>query len=270
MAEMVLVLLIGLAVGVLIAGAVDWYLFDQRAKEQAQQSHAELQRKHAELAELRRTNRKLKQQAADFPTVQTNLERTNAALRDVQKSLEQSTAESARLKGNLERTSRELDGLQSEIQLLREQNTSAESNVRALQTQYDSLLDRVTQADRMRTALVVAADKVKLLQSENEQLRQQVSRPELTTPQEKGDLSAETPPAAPPQPEDDLASIPGLDPIYVKRLHESGIHTLDDLARETPERVAEFAGLKSWERADSTGWIAEAKAQLAAAKRPRA
>ena len=59
----------------------------------------------------------------------------------------------------------------------------------------------------------------------------------------------------------DVAVIEGLEPLYAERLHDSGIHTIADLARQTPARVAHFAGLSSWD--ESTQWIAEAKALLA-------
>ena len=59
----------------------------------------------------------------------------------------------------------------------------------------------------------------------------------------------------------DVGVIEGMEPVYVERLHESGIYTVADLARQTPARVAHFAGLPSWD--DSAAWIAEAKLILA-------
>jgi predicted flap endonuclease-1-like 5' DNA nuclease len=59
----------------------------------------------------------------------------------------------------------------------------------------------------------------------------------------------------------DIGLIDGLAPEYAQRLHQSGVHTIGDLARQTPARVAHFAGLSDWD--DSAAWIAEAKMRLA-------
>ena len=65
----------------------------------------------------------------------------------------------------------------------------------------------------------------------------------------------------------DVSIIEGLGPVYAERLHESGIHTIGDLAKQTPARVAHFVGLPNWD--DSEAWIAEAKLRLAGTN-PRA
>jgi polyhydroxyalkanoate synthase len=56
----------------------------------------------------------------------------------------------------------------------------------------------------------------------------------------------------------------GIGPTYARRLHEAGVHSLNDLAELTAERVAELVGLKTWQRANPQAWIDEAR-ELAAA-----
>ena len=58
----------------------------------------------------------------------------------------------------------------------------------------------------------------------------------------------------------DVAVLDSIEPIYVERLHDSGIHTIADLVQQTPARVAHFAGMSTWD--ESTQWIAEANALI--------
>ena len=49
---------------------------------------------------------------------------------------------------------------------------------------------------------------------------------------------------------DDLQQIKGVGKVYAARLNAAGIHTFADVARQSPERLAEIAALKAWQAAD--------------------
>ena len=57
---------------------------------------------------------------------------------------------------------------------------------------------------------------------------------------------------------DDLELINGIGPTYARRLREAGIKTYVELTQQTPERLREITGLKTWQAADPTNWITEA------------
>lgn len=67
-----------------------------------------------------------------------------------------------------------------------------------------------------------------------------------------------------PETESQVEAVNGIGPTYARRLHESGIHSLADLAQQTPETLSEIIGFKSPQIAKSQGWIDEAR-ELAAA-----
>ena len=56
-----------------------------------------------------------------------------------------------------------------------------------------------------------------------------------------------------------LQIIRGIGPTYARRLHEMGIHTFADVAKQTPERLAEIVKLRSWQQQSPAAWIEEAQ-----------
>lgn len=62
------------------------------------------------------------------------------------------------------------------------------------------------------------------------------------------------------EPEDDLASIPGVGPAYARLLRARGVLTYEDLARlDEPDLRTLICALPSWEKVDVGAWIAEAQ-----------
>ena len=57
---------------------------------------------------------------------------------------------------------------------------------------------------------------------------------------------------------DDLQQIKGIGKVYAARLNAAGIHTFADVARQSPERLAEIVALKAWQAADPINWINQA------------
>lgn len=64
---------------------------------------------------------------------------------------------------------------------------------------------------------------------------------------------------------DPLQAIQGIGPVFARRLHAGGIHSLADLAAATPEQVrAAVAGLRGGKLANVQEWIDQARQRLAA------
>lgn len=60
-----------------------------------------------------------------------------------------------------------------------------------------------------------------------------------------------------------LQLIRGIGPAYARRLNESGINDLEDLADCTPEKLVQILGPKKWQQIPVDAWIQEAKALVA-------
>ena len=60
-------------------------------------------------------------------------------------------------------------------------------------------------------------------------------------------------------PPDDFVVLRGVGPAFAQRLHEAGIHTYADLARLTPEEIAEHCQVPAW-RIRRDDWIGQAAA----------
>jgi predicted flap endonuclease-1-like 5' DNA nuclease len=182
-----------------------------------------------ERTQLKRSNRSLREALRDQNRLS---DETSAELMQSKEQMEKLTAENLRHEGRLE---------EAHIQQNR------------MEAQFAQTVSQFTEADRLRQHLLFATSQLRTAHASNQALG---STPEdgLSTTQYQEHSYASTA-------ELDLGVIEGLEPLYVERLHDSGIHTVADLARQTPARVAHFAGLSSWD--ESAQWIAEAKALLA-------
>ena len=61
------------------------------------------------------------------------------------------------------------------------------------------------------------------------------------------------------QQRDPLIDINGIGPVYEQRLFDAGIYTFADLAAQSPARLRELVGAKSWQETETEAWIAEAR-----------
>ena len=59
----------------------------------------------------------------------------------------------------------------------------------------------------------------------------------------------------------DFAVLNGVGAVFAERLHQAGIHTFADLARLTPEEVAERCDVPVW-RIQRDDWTGQAAAQV--------
>ncbi len=81
-------------------------------------------------------------------------------------------------------------------------------------------------------------------------------------PPHRKEEARETVAPAPPleeNPPDDFAVLRGIGPVFAARLHESGIHTFAQLARLTPEEIAQRCDVPVW-RVLRDDWIGQATA----------
>ena len=186
--------------------------------------------------QLKKRNRGLRESLQDQNRVaeyaNSELDRNRAELAKVQERVEELAAENLRHEGRLE-----------EMHL----------NQERMEAQFANTIAQFTEIERLRSRLLFATKQLQEAHAANQSLEARLAgSPQASEVQIQYDS------ASPDQL--DLSQIEGLEPIYVERLHDSGIHTVADLASQTPARVADFAGLSSWD--ESSQWIADAQALI--------
>ncbi len=184
------------------------------------------------------------------------LTRTNKALREAirdQHQISDSAGQQLQeAQQNLLRMEERVDSLQAENLRYQGRVEQAAIQQQRMQAHTQKLLDQQTQTERLRRNLLFAAQALRETKVANNALEARLGRQPNPLPQEAGMAPSQL----------DVGMIEGLEPLYAERLHDSGIHTIGDLAKQTPARVAHFAGLATWD--DSAAWIAEAKIRMAA------
>jgi predicted flap endonuclease-1-like 5' DNA nuclease len=158
---------------------------------------------------------------------------------------------------NLVRLEERVDELEAENLRYEGRLEEAATQQARMADQYQQAVNQFTQTERLQKNLIFAASQLREAKLANAAFEAQLAQ--LLKPAADKE--------SPDQEKLDVGVIGGMDPVYAERLHESGIHTIGDLAKQTPARVAHFVGLPDWD--DSAAWIAEAKLRLAGAN-PRA
>ena len=179
------------------------------------------------------------------------------AIRDQHEIADHTSLELENAQQNVVRLEERVDDLQAEN--MRYEGRLEQANImqERVAAQYQKVIDQVAQTERLQKNLIFAATQLREAKIANAAFEAQLNS--SLKPLADGDTGD--------QERLDVSVIRGMEPVYVERLHESGIHTIGDLAKQTPARVAHFAGLPNWD--DSAAWIAEAKLRLAGAN-PRA
>lgn len=196
-----------------------------------------------QITALRATIRRLMQRIDLLIGERNQLKKSNRnlreALRDQHRYTDDTSAELVQLRDRMEKLAAEK---------LRQEGRLEEAHVQQerMEARFEQTVSQFTEADRLRRHLLFATNQLRTAQAAS-------SAPEDGLSNKPYDSS----PA-----DQDVAVIDGMEPLYVERLHDSGIYTVADLAGQTPARVAHFAGLSTWD--ESTQWIEEAKALLAA------
>lgn len=256
-----LLLLLGIALGAAGALTIGWFLLRQRTDRAIAARDAQLLALRRELGVLQHKNLRLSRKGANLELLEGENARLRTAVADYESSSRKHQDELKRMRGNLDRMGQELDAQFVELEELRGQLAASNRRYEDLKGQFEVMIDRFTDVQRLRQNVVVATQMLK---------REQAHTAEL---QARLDALGAQDVAEPAAADVDLANlevVKGIGPQMARRLHDSGIHTLEDLAHESPERVARFAGLLSWQQEESAAWIAEAKRVLASTRRPRA
>ena len=211
-----------------------------------------------QITALRATIRRLMQRIDLLTDERNNLRQSNKGLRD---SLRDQNRVADQASSELENNRAELTKLQQQVEMLTAEKLRYEGrleenrlNQERMEAQFSSTVAQFTEIGRLRSRLLFATDQLQQAHANNEILQAQIAESQMPT-QDQDQYTSVSAGSL------DLSAIESLEPIYVERLHDSGIHTVADLASQTPARVAHFAGLTSWD--ESSEWIAEAKALLA-------
>lgn len=231
--QILLILVVGFLAGMIPAMLLIGFLGGRQVEKHRKELKLQYDR---QIVALRATIKRLMQRIDLLNDERVQLKRSNRGLRDALREQHQYTdetsAELMQLKQRLRETSAENRRYEGRLEQSRIQQERMEAR-------FSQTVAQFTEAERLRKHLLFATEQLRAARTAGGQLQAAV-------------------PAAPA--ELDVAVIEGIEPLYVERLHDSGIHTIADLARQTPARVAHFAGLPSWD--ESTQWIAAANALL--------
>jgi predicted flap endonuclease-1-like 5' DNA nuclease len=234
-------LVVGFLVGMIPAMLLVGFLGGRQVEKQRKELKLQYDR---QIAALRATIRRLMQRIDMLSGERSQLKRSNRNLREALREQHQYTDD----------TSAELLQLKDELTRVKNENLRHEGRLEQarlqqeqMEAQFSQTVAQFTQAERLRKHLIFAADQLRMAQISQQSGSQTTSATAAAEMESMADH--------------DVAVLESIEPIYVERLHDSGIHTIADLAQQTPARLAHFAGLPSWD--ESTQWIAEANALLA-------
>lgn len=254
-------LLIGMVLGAAGAVALGWYLLRQRTDQAVAAKDAQLLALRREFGVLQHQNARMLRKVANLSLLEEENRRLHTAVAGFESGSKKSQDELKRMQGNLDRMGQELDSQFVELEDLRAQLAASNRRYEDLKGQFELMIDRFTEVQRLRQNVLIASQMLKREQTRSAELQ---ARLDVLTAGAGAESTAVEIDVA------NLEVIEGINPQTARRLHDSGIHTLEELAQESPERVAHFAGLKSWQHEESAAWIAEAKRVLASTRRPRA
>lgn len=195
--------------------------------------------------------RRVEAAGIEVATLQGNLgrldgyvEQLESQSQSLRQELQTAADEKETLAGNLGRMGDELDALRRENQVLAHKVDAAESRGEELKAQVQSLLHQLGETQSLHKQLVAAEDE---LRAATEQVHALQSK--LSTVRQVLDYTGKN----------QLLLIRGIGPTYARRLNEAGIQTLNDLARQSPERLREIVELKKWQAIETEEWIDEAQ-----------
>jgi predicted flap endonuclease-1-like 5' DNA nuclease len=256
--ETLVVMLAGFLVGFIPAFVFIGFYFGRRLEKEKKALQLSYER---QLNALRDTLRRMMDKIDELTGERTRLQRSNKALREAvrdQHEITDSTnMELEDAQQNLVRLEERVDELEAENLRYEGRLEEAATQQARMADQYQQAVNQFTQTERLQKNLIFAASQLREAKLANAAFEAQLAQ--LLKPAADKE--------SPDQEKLDVGVIGGMDPVYAERLHESGIHTIGDLAKQTPARVAHFVGLPDWD--DSAAWIAEAKLRLAGAN-PRA
>lgn len=281
-----LIFLMGFGLGVAGALVLAWYLLGRRTDPALAEKDRQILALRREQGEWLHRNKRLERKVSHLPTLEAQNAELRTAVADLQTTGKKDKDELKRVQGNLDRVGVELDSQYVQLEELRAELAASNRRYEDLKGQFDIMIDRFTEVQRLRQNILVASQMLKQEQARSANLQAQFDALGVESTAEPAgplmptmpDRVVAEPPVVPTAvvPEQDLfndadlEAIEGIGPIFARRLNDSGIHTISEVAKASPDRLAEFAGLKPWQKEDSAEWIAEAKRLLAQARWPRA
>jgi predicted flap endonuclease-1-like 5' DNA nuclease len=244
--------LAGFLIGTIPAFFLFGFLLSRRYEEQRAAMQLACQR---QLTALRETLRRAMGHVESLADQRDALQHAN---RDLREAVRDQHAITDRTSHELEEAQQNMVRLQERVDELQAENLRHEGRLEQarlheerMTAQVQKTMDQVLQTERLQRNLLFATSQLREAQVSTAALEAKLRQG--IRPVGNGDTVAAE--------QMDVGLIDGLEPQYAQRLHDSGIHTIGDLARQTPARVAHFAGLENWD--DSAAWIAEAKLRLA-------
>ena len=203
-------------------------------------------------AENQALQRQVEAAGTEISTLQGNLSRLDGYVQQLEsqsqslrQELKAASDDKHTLSQNLARLGNELDELRQENQALTHRLQAAESRSEELKAQVQSLLRQLGETQSLHKQLVAAEDNLRAAVAQVHTLQSK-----LSTVRQVLDYTGKN----------QLQLIRGIGPAYARRLNEAGIHTLNDLARQSPERLREIVELKKWQAVEPEEWIDEALA----------
>jgi predicted flap endonuclease-1-like 5' DNA nuclease len=228
-------LILGLLIGWIVEWVIDWIYWRQRTQNStAELSNLRVQHSHLR-ADLTAGAGSLAKIKAELAALHIENERLRSELNAANGSLAQYKAELGTLNTSLSSAQGDRDRLRAEIDALRAEHAPTQATV-----------DGHDAGNQFKTQLLSIDPTlagVHLSDAGNPQPDAEVKRTFAVGEQQR----------------DPLIDINGIGPVYEQRLFDAGIYTFADLAAQSPARLRELVGAKSWQETETEAWIAEAR-----------
>jgi predicted flap endonuclease-1-like 5' DNA nuclease len=228
-------LILGLLIGWIVEWVIDWIYWRQRTQNSAAEL-ANLRVQHSRLrADLTAGAGSLAKIKTELAALQVDNERLRGELNAANGSLGQHKAELGALNTSLSAVQADRDRLRSEMDALRAEQPSTQKP-----------LDAQAAGNQFKTQLLAIDPTlagVHLSDTNDQQPNAEFERLRAVGEQQR----------------DPLIDINGIGPVYEQRLFDAGIYTFADLAAQSPARLRELVGAKSWQETETEAWIAEAR-----------
>ena len=262
-------LILGLLIGWIVEWVIDWIYWRQRT----QSSTAELENLRAQNSRLRADlnvgSESVSKLKADLAAATSGITAANADRDRLRAELDAGTSSAkgntalAALQAEHERLQIELDAANSSLGQYKAELGTLNTSLASAQTDRDQLR---AELDALRAERAPAQATLRAQGAETQYKTQLFSpAPPLDDAtnsvhlNDTGDQQNNAEIAVGERTRDPLIDINGIGPVYEQRLFDAGIYTFADLAAQSPARLRELVGAKSWQETETEAWIAEAQ-----------
>jgi predicted flap endonuclease-1-like 5' DNA nuclease len=228
-------LILGLLIGWIVEWVIDWIYWRQRTQNSMAEL-ANLRVQHSRLrADLTAGAGSLAKIKTELAALQIDNERLRGELNAANGALGQYRAELGTLNTSLSTAQADGDRLRAQIAALRAEQAPAHTT-----------LDAPGAGNQFKTQLLAIDPTLADVHLSDAADQQPNAEFERTF-------------AVGERPRDPLIDINGIGPVYEQRLFDAGIYTFAALAAQSPARLRELVGAKSWQETDAEAWVAEAR-----------